>query len=48
MGIMLIQKGFHNFTIFDREADVGGTWHVNTYPGLACDVKSISIPTPSS
>jgi cation diffusion facilitator CzcD-associated flavoprotein CzcO len=25
-----------------REDDVGGTWRINTYPGLACDVKSRS------
>ena len=31
---------FRDFTIFDREDGVGGTWRINTYPGLACDVKS--------
>ncbi|OBK53282.1 cyclohexanone monooxygenase [Mycobacterium sp. 1081908.1] len=40
LGILLSQAGFHDFTIFDREDDVGGTWLINTYPGLACDVKS--------
>jgi cyclohexanone monooxygenase len=40
LGILLDQAGFHDFTIFDREDDVGGTWLINTYPGLACDVKS--------
>ncbi len=40
LGILLTRAGFHNFTIFDREDDVGGTWRINTYPGLACDVKS--------
>ena len=25
-----------------REDNVGGTWRINTYPGLACDVKSRS------
>lgn len=39
LGIFLARAGFHNFTIFDREDDVGGTWKINTYPGLACDVK---------
>ena len=38
--ILLVRAGFHDFTIFDREDDVGGTWRINTYPGLACDVKS--------
>jgi cation diffusion facilitator CzcD-associated flavoprotein CzcO len=40
LGILLQRAGFHEFTIFDREDDVGGTWRINTYPGLACDVKS--------
>ena len=26
--------------ILDREADLGGTWHVNHYPGLAVDIPS--------
>lgn len=40
LGILLKQAGFRDFTIFDREDGVGGTWRINTYPGLACDVKS--------
>ncbi|MGX9790858.1 flavin-containing monooxygenase [Mycobacterium sp. MMS18-G62] len=40
LGIFLRQAGFDDFTIFDREDGVGGTWRINTYPGLACDVKS--------
>jgi cyclohexanone monooxygenase len=40
LGIFLKKAGFTDFTIFDREDGVGGTWRVNTYPGLACDVKS--------
>jgi cyclohexanone monooxygenase len=40
LGILLSRAGFHDFTIFDREDGVGGTWRINTYPGLACDVKS--------
>ena len=40
LGIFLSKAGFRNFTIFDREDGVGGTWRINTYPGLACDVKS--------
>ncbi|MDT5180383.1 MAG: cyclohexanone monooxygenase [Mycobacterium sp.] len=38
--IFLRRAGFRDFTIFDREDGVGGTWRINTYPGLACDVKS--------
>ncbi|WP_046301073.1 NAD(P)/FAD-dependent oxidoreductase [Mycobacterium sp. UM_Kg27] len=40
LGILLRRDGFSDFTIFDREDGVGGTWRINTYPGLACDVKS--------
>jgi len=40
LGIFLAKAGFRDFTIFDREDGVGGTWRTNTYPGLACDVKS--------
>jgi cyclohexanone monooxygenase len=40
LGIFLKKAGFRNFTIFDRADGVGGTWRTNTYPGLACDVKS--------
>ena len=40
LGIFLQKAGFRDFTIFDREDGVGGTWRINTYPGLACDVKS--------
>ena len=40
LAIFLRKAGFRNFTIFDREDGVGGTWRINTYPGLACDVKS--------
>jgi cyclohexanone monooxygenase len=40
LGIFLKKAGFDDFMIFDREDGVGGTWRINTYPGLACDVKS--------
>ncbi|HYB82764.1 MAG TPA: NAD(P)/FAD-dependent oxidoreductase [Mycobacterium sp.] len=40
LGILLARTGFRDFIIFDREDGVGGTWRINTYPGLACDVKS--------
>src|SRR4051794_145459 len=38
--IRLKQEGFHDFTVFERGDDVGGTWHWNTYPGCACDIPS--------
>jgi cyclohexanone monooxygenase len=40
LAISLKKAGFRDFSIFDREDGVGGTWRINTYPGLACDVKS--------
>ncbi|MFP6656126.1 MAG: NAD(P)/FAD-dependent oxidoreductase [Myxococcota bacterium] len=38
--IQLKKAGIDSFTIFERAADVGGTWRDNTYPGAACDVPS--------
>src|SRR5258708_12447343 len=40
MAIQLKRAGIHSFTIFEREADIGGVWRDNTYPGAACDVPS--------
>lgn len=36
----LRKRGFHDFTIFEKANEVGGTWRENTYPGVACDVPS--------
>lgn len=38
--IALKRQGFENFVLLDRLADLGGTWYVNHYPGLACDVPT--------
>ncbi len=38
--IQLKRLGYHNIVLLDREADLGGTWHVNRYPGLAVDIPS--------
>ncbi|MGE2689250.1 flavin-containing monooxygenase [Mycolicibacterium pulveris] len=38
--IQLKRMGYENFVILDREDDLGGTWHVNRYPGLAVDVPT--------
>ncbi|KZT37983.1 FAD/NAD(P)-binding domain-containing protein [Sistotremastrum suecicum HHB10207 ss-3] len=39
--IALIEKlGFHDFIMYEKADDVGGTWRDNTYPGCACDVSS--------
>ncbi len=38
--IQLNRLGYDNIAILDREDGLGGTWHVNHYPGLAVDVPS--------
>ncbi len=42
MGIKLKRAGYQHITIFEKAAAVGGTWRENTYPGLHCDVPSLS------
>lgn len=39
-GVKLKEKGFASFSIYEKAADVGGTWRDNRYPGLACDVPA--------
>jgi cation diffusion facilitator CzcD-associated flavoprotein CzcO len=34
--------GIDDLLIVEREDDLGGTWHVNRYPGLAVDVASVT------
>ncbi|MFE9576400.1 flavin-containing monooxygenase [Nocardia sp. NPDC006044] len=41
-GIELDRLGLSNYVILDREDDLGGTWHVNHYPGLAVDIASVT------
>ncbi len=38
--IQLKKLGYEDILIVDRENDLGGTWHVNRYPGLAVDIPS--------
>jgi cation diffusion facilitator CzcD-associated flavoprotein CzcO len=38
--IRLLQQGVEDVVVLEREADVGGTWFANTYPGCQCDVPS--------
>ena len=38
--IQLNRLGYDNLVILERENDLGGTWHVNRYPGLAVDIPS--------
>ena len=40
--IALKRLGFENLVILEREDDLGGTWHVNRYPGLAVDIPSVA------
>ncbi|MFH5229320.1 flavin-containing monooxygenase [Antrihabitans spumae] len=39
--IELKRAGIHDFVIIDKATDIGGTWHANTYPGVAVDIPSI-------
>lgn len=34
--------GACDLAILEREDDLGGTWHVNRYPGLAVDIASVT------
>ena len=38
--VQLKRLGIEDFLLLDRLDDLGGTWHVNHYPGLACDVPT--------
>lgn len=38
--IQLNRLGYERIVIVEREDDLGGTWHVNRYPGLTVDVPS--------
>ena len=38
--IRLKRAGIHDFVVFERGDDVGGTWRDNHYPGLCCDIPS--------
>lgn len=38
--IALQRQGIHDFAIVDKWDQVGGTWHANTYPGVAVDIPT--------
>ena len=40
--ISLKRLGLDDIVILEREDDLGGTWHVNRYPGLAVDIASVT------
>ncbi|GME25485.1 flavin-binding monooxygenase [Neofusicoccum parvum] len=33
--------GFDQFRLVERQSGVGGTWWINRYPGVACDVPAV-------
>jgi cation diffusion facilitator CzcD-associated flavoprotein CzcO len=42
MAVQLIRRfNLNRFTIIEKTDDVGGTWHVNSYPGCGCDVHPL-------
>lgn len=41
-GIKLKKAGLHDFAILEKGDGVGGTWHDNTYPGLAVDIPTLT------
>ncbi|KAI9510792.1 FAD/NAD-P-binding domain-containing protein [Russula earlei] len=42
-GIRFTQKVPNlDLTIYEKEGGIGGTWHVNKYPGVACDIPAQS------
>ncbi|GAA5054300.1 flavin-containing monooxygenase [Nocardia callitridis] len=40
--IQLDRLGLGDYVVLEREDDLGGTWHVNHYPGLAVDIASVT------
>src|SRR5690242_2918152 len=38
--LRLKKSGRTSFIIFERAAEVGGTWRDNVYPGCACDIAA--------
>ncbi|HEX7820172.1 MAG TPA: NAD(P)/FAD-dependent oxidoreductase [Sphingobium sp.] len=40
MGIKLLEQGYSNIVILEKDETLGGTWRDNSYPGVACDVAA--------
>lgn len=40
--IQLGRLGISNYVIVERADDLGGTWYLNHYPGLAVDIESVT------
>ena len=41
MAVRLQQAGITDYVLFERAAELGGTWRDNIYPGCACDIPSL-------
>jgi hypothetical protein len=39
----MMVPGSWELTLFDKNPQFGGTWYENTYPGVACDVRTYSL-----
>lgn len=42
VAIQFQRLGIHDVLMLDRASDLGGTWNINQYPGLAVDIASVS------
>jgi len=40
MAIRLKKAGIEDFVILEKDAEIGGVWRDNDYPGAACDIPS--------
>jgi cation diffusion facilitator CzcD-associated flavoprotein CzcO len=38
--VHLLEAGEHDVVLLEREAELGGVWRDNTYPGCECDIPS--------
>ncbi|KIW06959.1 uncharacterized protein PV09_02618 [Verruconis gallopava] len=36
-----VELKFDQYRVFERQSGVGGTWWINRYPGVACDVPAV-------
>jgi len=41
LAIALDKSGRSDYVILEKATEVGGTWRENTYPGCACDIRSL-------
>ena len=42
VAIELRRMGIEDILILERRSDAGGTWHANSYPGIAVDIASVT------